>query len=86
MEDFYFVIQTTEDGGVNLLRYNKKYLLEDFLMEDFDPEGFPDNCKDLKDMNNSYFIDLQKQEGIIIIKGKIVKPFPLEKVVKYDIE
>lgn len=79
--DEYFLIERTLDGDVRVEIYNKEQLLERLNSEEY---GNPI----ILDYPN-FTSDPQSWKGehaAIIIKGKLIKPIPEEKIVKYNID
>ena len=84
MCDKYYVISTSEDGGVSLIAYSKQELLDRLTANDGDdePEINADDCRTDKDLP---MYDLAGRSRVFIIKGTIVVPKPKKTVVEYDI-
>jgi len=78
MEDTYFVIQNS-DGDTTVNEYTKEELIKAVENNDFSTDiEFIDS---IGEDDTNYWGD-----GILVIKGKIVSPEPIEKIVRYTIE
>ncbi|MBD3197440.1 MAG: hypothetical protein GF317_20465 [Candidatus Lokiarchaeota archaeon] len=75
----YFVISNS-DGDTTIREYTKQALLEAIEDNEFGDSEFIGSL-DSYDADTNYW-----GENIMIIKGEIVSPEPIEQVVKYNIK
>lgn len=77
----YYWITRTEDGECYIKEYTKEKLLDELneYIEQFTPNDFKGEINGVDDI-------MYWDENNLIIKGKIVKPIPEEKITSYGIE
>lgn len=78
MSEKYFILTANDDGDVSLRCVARQTLLEQINNEDIDLRNICDFC-------DHRSIDLREASRTFIIKGELVVPHPVEKVVRYTI-
>lgn len=78
----YFLISNNEDGDVYLQAMNKEQVLKEIeeRSDSADPEKYFSNL-DILDFTN-----LVERKGVWIIKGKLIVPKEVVKIIKYEID
>lgn len=89
-EDSYIVIHCSEDGDISVDQYSKEDLLRRVLgSEESSPQGYYGtvNCfGHIPGSDPMMWRSRAGGDGILVIKGRIVQPKPVQRVTEYEIE
>lgn len=80
----YYVIYTSDDGESSLSALTKEELLATLTPNGESPADIP--ADKVHSKVEKQHTDLQAKEGFFIIKGKLVVPKPVEKVIRFEVD